>query len=324
MATPSDPRSPHPADVGTDWLLRPDGRPLFIFAHQDDETVMTGIIRRIVEDDARGHFIWWTNGDGLAPGTEHTPEAYGEIRVAEATEALRRLGASEARKTDLWTSEIENYRRLTHLDAGPAPADAALEYFRREARRVEAAIRDADPDRVFLLAWQGGHPEHDLTHIMTTRAVRKLRAETGRPIPIVGCPAYEYVIACALRFKPWYAGDVRHITLDDEEQAAKRHVFEAYPSQRALFDKFETVVRWLGRLSRLRGRPLSVEEYLGTEQFGVVDPDLDYTRSTHRLEPLNYMLDDFEGIPIRFDRMVQRVAEDLLVHSEGRPASASH
>ena len=306
------PRSPRPEDVPTDWLLSPDGRPLFVFAHQDDEAVLAGIIRRIVEDDARGRFVWWTNGDGLAPGSGMTPEAYGAMRVAEATRALACLGASAARKTDLWSSEIENYRRLTHVALGGALAAEAQAYFHAEALRVEAAVRAADPDRVFVLAWQGGHPEHDLVHVMTARAVRRLRRETGRPIPIVQCPAYEYVIACALRFKPWFGGDVRRVTLSVEERAAKRAVFDTYPSQQALFQKFRAVLRVVGALSALRGRPLTVEDYLGEEQLGVVDPALDYTRSTHRLERLNYVLDDFEGTPIRFDTMVRPVAAALL------------
>lgn len=308
-----DPRSPAPTDVPTDWILRPDGRPLFVFAHQDDETTMAGIIARIVEDDARGTFLWWTNGDGLAPGTGMTPEAYGRMRVEEATRALAALGAGPDRKVDLWTSEIENYRRFTHVALGGGPARAALDYFTAEARRVEAAIRAADPDRVFLLAWQGGHPEHDLVHLMTVRAVRRLRAETGRPIPIVQCPAYEYVIACALRFKPWYRGDVRRVALTEGQLARKRAVLEAYPSQQDLFRKFEAVIAAVGWLGALRGQRLSPEAYMATEQLGVVDPDLDYRVSTHRVEALNYMLDDFEGIPIRFDRMIRPLAEHLLL-----------
>ena|GEM_PF-292935 len=315
-----DPATPRPEDVSTPWILRPEGRPLFIYAHQDDESVMAGIIQRIVQNDARGHFIWWTNGDGLAPGTGMTPEAYGRVRINEATEALACLGAGPHRKTDLETSEIENYRRFTHVAQGGGPREAALEYFRHEARRVEAAIREVDPDRVFLLAWQGGHPEHDLTHIMTVRAVRRLRAQTGRAIPIIQCPAYEYVIACALRFKPWFGGDVRTIDLSAAEMQCKREVLEAYPSQQDLFRKFEAVVRVVGGLGVLRGRPLKVEDYLAKEQFGVVPPDLDYTRSTHRLESFNYMLDDFEGIPVRFDTMVRRIAEDLLNADRGRRA----
>lgn len=283
---------------------------------------MAGIIQRVAGENARGHFVWWTNGDGLAPGTGMTPEAYGRVRMDEATAALAELGISQARKTDLATSEIENYRRLTHIAQGGGPRSIALEYFRHEARRVEQAVREADPDRVFLLAWQGGHPEHDLTHIMTARAVHRLRAESGRPIPIIQVPAYEYVIACALRFKPWFRGDARHLELTEAERARKRAVFEAYPSQRALFERFETVLRVVGGLSALTGRPLRVDDYLAREQFGVVDPELDYTLSTHRWEALNYVLDDFEGIPVRFDTMIQPIAKDLLGATLGRHQDA--
>lgn len=305
--TPHDP-SPHA--VSSEWILARRGQPAFVFAHQDDETVLAGIIRRIVGDDERGAFIWWTNGDGLAPQAKVPPARYAELRIAEATEALRRLGASPGRKTDLASSEIENYRRFTEIDG--KGRGAALDYFCREAERVEAALRAADPDRVFVLAWQGGHPEHDVTHLMTVRAVRRLRRETGRPIPLVQVPAYEYVIACPLRFKPWFRGDVRRIELTPEERSAKRHVFEAYPSQQGLFAKFERVIETAGKISALRGKPFDAERYLAVEQFGVVDPALDYRRSTHRLEVLNYIGDDFEGTPIRFDRMIRPVAEALL------------
>jgi LmbE family N-acetylglucosaminyl deacetylase len=307
-----DPLRPTPDAVDTEWILRRGGRPLFVFAHQDDETVLAGIIRRIIGEDERGSFVWWTNGDGLAPGSGMSPAAYARVRIAEAEEALRRLGGSAKRKVDLESSEIENYRRLTHVAEKGRNRDRAFDYFMIEADKVERAVRDADPDRVFLLAWQGGHPEHDLTHLMTVRAVRKLRRETGRVIPVVQIPAYEYVIACAMRFKPWFVGDRRRIVLEPAEQEAKRNVFEAYPSQSALFNKFRSVLTGLGWVSALRGKHFTAEQYLGVEEMGVVDPDLDYARSTHRLDRMNYMFDDFEGTPIRFSTMLRPIAELLL------------
>jgi LmbE family N-acetylglucosaminyl deacetylase len=309
---PVAPLLPTPAAVSTEWLLRPAGSPVFIFAHQDDETVLAGLIQRVLGDDARGTFLWWTNGDGLAPGSGHTPTEYAKLRIAESAEALRRLGGSERRKVDLESSEIENYRRMTHVAMGGRLRDEAMRYFAAEAERVERALRAAEPDRVFLLAWQGGHPEHDLVHLMTRRAIEKLRRETGRPIPIVHCPAYEYVIACAMRFKPWFSGDVRHIMLTPDELARKRNVIDAYPSQRDLIEKFRRVLTIVGWAGVLRGGRVTVEQYLSREVFGVVDPALDYTRSTHRLDRMNYMLDDFEGIPIRFSTMIRPIAELLL------------
>ncbi len=306
------PEDPRPESVPTDFIASASGSPAFVFAHQDDETVMAGLIRRIVQDDARGTFIWWTNGDGLAPGLGVDPRKYARIRIDEATEALARLGASKKRKIDLESSEIENYRRFTEVAKGGAVREQALQYFAVESVRIEKCLREADPDRVFVLAWQGGHPEHDLVHLMVTRAVRKLRKETGRAIPIIQAPAYEYTIACALRFKPWYKGDVREIELDPEEFAKKREVFEAYQSQAELFRKFQKVLGVFGALSLVRGKKISEESYLSKEQFGVVEPALDFSRSTHRFEFFNYMGDDFEGTPIRFDRMIRPLAEAIL------------
>ena len=307
-----EPASASPAAVADRWVTRAGGRPLFVFAHQDDEAVLAGLICRIIGRDERGTFVWWTNGDGLAPAARMAPDVYARIRIAESAEALRRLGASEDRKVDLASSEIDNYRRLSHVAAGGARRSRAIEYFESEARRVEQAVRQAEPDRVFVLAWQGGHPEHDLVHVMTARALRRLRRETGRPIPLIHCPAYEYVIACALRFKPHYRGDRRCISLSPAELEQKRHVFDAYPSQQQLLERFRRVITVAGLLSGLRGRLFTVDDYLSKEEYGVVDPRLDYRRSTHRLEVLNYMLDDFEGIPIRFSTMVRPVVEALL------------
>jgi hypothetical protein len=72
------------------------------------------------------------------------------------------------------------------------------------------------------------------------------------------------------------------------------------------------VIRILGAASIVRGRRTSVENYLSKEEFGIVDPDLDYMQSTHRLDRMNYMFDDFEGTPIRFSTMLRPVAEALL------------
>jgi LmbE family N-acetylglucosaminyl deacetylase len=312
MPHTAPPLDASPASVSSEWLLGRHGRPLFVFAHQDDESVCAGLIHRVCGDDGRGAFVWWTNGDGLAPLAKMDPTAYGVLRQAESADALARLGISPARKVDLECSEIENYRRFTHVARGGALADQALAHFRREAERVEQAVRRADPDRVFVLAWQGGHPEHDLCHVMVARALRKLRRETGRPLPLVQVPAYEYVILNPMRFKPWYAGDRRRLRLTADEMAAKERLLAAYPTQADLIGQFRRVLSALGVVSALRLMPFTARGFLAEEELGVVEPGLDYTRSTHRVEALNYINDDFEGEPIRFDTMIAPIAADIL------------
>jgi len=313
MSTPAQPpRDPRPASCSDAWLLGRHGRPLFVFAHQDDESVCAGLIHRVCGDDARGAFVWWTNGDGLAPTAKMDPRAYGTLRMAESADALGCLGISASRKTDLECSEIENYRRFTHVAHGGTQRAEALAHFRREAERVEQAVRSSDPDRVFVLAYQGGHPEHDLCHVMVARAVRRLRRETGRPIPLVQVPAYEYVVLNPMRFKPWFRGDRRRLHLTPAEFAAKESLLGAYPTQSEIIREFQMVLSALGAVSALRLKPFSAREFLADEEFGVVEPDHDYTRSTHRLERLNYVNDDFEGEPIRFDTMIAPIAAAIL------------
>jgi LmbE family N-acetylglucosaminyl deacetylase len=313
MSTPpTAPTDPRPTSVSTEWLVGRHGRPLFVFAHQDDESVCAGLIHRVCGDDGRGTFLWWTNGDGLAPWAKMDPAAYGALRMAESAEALRCLGISASRKVDLECSEILNYRLFTHVARGGTQRAEALAHFRREADRVEQAVRAADPDRVFVLAYQGGHPEHDLSHVMTARAVRRLRAETGRPIPLVQVPAYEYIVLNPMRFKPWFKGDRRRLRLTPDELQAKLRLMGAYPTQGELIKQFRAVISTIGLVSALRLKPFTAQRFLADEELGVVEPDHDYTRSTHRFERLNYVNDDFEGEPIRFDAMIAPVAAAIL------------
>lgn len=303
----SAPRSAMPAAVNSDWLLSRQGRPMFIFAHQDDETVMAGIIQRIAGDNKRGSFLWWTNGDGPAPAQHLSPLAYGQTRQTEATAALKCLGISKRRKFDLGCSEIEIYRQLTCVRHGGMAGQHALEFFGDQAVQIETQIRKFKPDRVFVLAFQGGHPEHDLLHAMVALALQRLRAKTGQALPLIQSPAYELSLLVALRFRPWFRGDRRFIQLSEKELAGKMASLRAHQSQTHVMLKFQTILGMWEKISGWRGRKLTLENYLAHEEFGVVDPNLDYAQSPQKFDRLNYMFDDFEKIPIRFSTMVRPV-----------------
>ena len=138
----ADPRSPYPEDVSSQWILQRSGKPMFVFAHQDDETAMAGVIQRVAGDDQRGRFVWWTNGDGPASALGADLDEYAKTRMAETARALSRLGLSQERKTELCTSEVSIYKYMIDMNAGKQAADRALLFFTREAERIRGIIQE--------------------------------------------------------------------------------------------------------------------------------------------------------------------------------------
>ncbi|MBM4371835.1 MAG: hypothetical protein FJ098_09285, partial [Deltaproteobacteria bacterium] len=73
----------------------------------------------------------------------------------------------------------------------------------------------------------------------------------------------------------------------------------------------ERVIGGLGRVAALAGRGFTLEDFLRTEQFGPVDRDLDYGRSTHVLEAANYIRERHKGVKVRFDRHIREIALEM-------------
>jgi LmbE family N-acetylglucosaminyl deacetylase len=178
------------------------------------------------------------------------------------------------------------------------------------ADEVERIAREAAPDVLWTLAYQGGHPEHDLMHLYAARFHRRLARETGRPLPFFELPAYELGIV-PLRFKPWRRAPVHEVRLADAEFARKRAMFDAYPTQWRILRDFERLIRVYGVLSTLRLRPFSFADFGKREEFAPVPPDRDWTRSSHLHPKLDYPGDDYRGTPIRFEKTLAPIARAL-------------
>ena len=120
---------------------------LFLFAHQDDEV---GIAPRIVREVAAGnivHCAYLTNG-----------EAKGVSAATRCAESSRVLGALGAGKIDI--AFIGNEVGIP--DGGLAENLGAV------LEAVIGWIRSwkAPPCRLYFLAWEGGHHDHDAVHIL--------------------------------------------------------------------------------------------------------------------------------------------------------------
>lgn len=280
--------------------------PLFLMPHQDDELTYAGLMQRL---GPKTRIIWFTNGDGLFFEMKVTPEEYGRIRMTEGVSAVGAIGVEEKNTGCLAFSEVEIYRRMSYLQKNPDSIKAHRDFWDKIRSGVRDALFDARPDAVFTAAWQGGHPEHDLTHYFTRLAVDDYERETGRPLPFFHLPAYEYTVLIAFRFHPLYKGRRLKFTLTPEEMAGKNRMVPHYRSQAEMMVKFRKYLDRIGLVGGLLGFAGSADEYLGVEHFGPVPPDMDYAKGTHLFDKANYMFEDFEGIPITFKNCIRPIVE---------------
>jgi len=280
-------------------------RPLAVIAHQDDEVSFAGVLSRAAD---RMRIVWVTNGDGLYFQTQLPPKDYGAIRKAEALNSAAALGVAAARTECLDYSEVEIYRRLSYITQDAATTARLQPFFADIVRDVRERIFAYRPEVVFTCGFQGGNPEHDLTHYFTRLALDEYRRDTGREVPLIQVPMYEYVILISQRFNPFYRGLRWKYRLSEAELAVKLKVIDSYPSQIPLFNDFRKLGKWLGPIGYLtRGHKLTIEEYLSEEAFGPMDPAWSYLRNPHTFDRANYIFDHFAGIPVSFDKSVRPI-----------------
>jgi len=280
-------------------------RPLTVVAHQDDECTFSGVLSRCAD---RMGILWVTNGDGLYFLTDLSPYPYGRIRMAEAIDSAAAVGIPAERTACLDFSEVEIYRRMMYVTLNHRSATWLKPFFQTIYDRIREYVFDYKPQAVFTCAYQGGNPEHDLTHYFTRLAVDDYERDSGQVVPFLHVPMYEYTVLVALRFNPFYRGLRWRYHLNDLEKANKMRQFEAYPSQLALFEKFRTIVKGVGFLGLFtRGKPLTAEEYLSVEEWGPVPEDWDYLANPHKLAAANYIGDHFNRVPVSFAKSVRPI-----------------
>lgn len=125
---------------------------LFVLAHQDDECIMS---TRIAREIASGHAVtcaYLTDGGGKG-----VPAA---VRDEESRAVLSELGIPPAQQRFIGSDErIPDMALVLHLDR----AWCALERLAR-----------ADPvTRIYCLAYEGGHQDHDAAHVLALLLARR-------------------------------------------------------------------------------------------------------------------------------------------------------
>jgi LmbE family N-acetylglucosaminyl deacetylase len=280
-------------------------RPLAVLAHQDDEVTFSGVLQR---GAGRMHILWTTNGDGLYFEAGVAPHQYGPLRMKEALKSAAAIGIPPKHTACLAYSEVDIYRRLMYVTQNPEATTWLKPYFQQIIDDIRAYLFQYRPQCVFTCAYQGGNPEHDLTHYFTRLALDDYEHETGEVVPLLHVPMYEYTVLVALRFNPFYRGLRWRYQLSEKEMECKRKHYEAYPSQMDMFSKFENVLGAIGKLGVLtRGKALTAEEYLSIEEFGPVPEDWDYLVNPHAFDKANYIGDHFAWVPVSFDKSVRPI-----------------
>lgn len=121
---------------------------LILLAHHDDECFVSVRIRR--EVDAGNRVLVAFTTCGSAYGTSR------DVREAESFRALGRLGIP--------MTDVLLLGRELDVEDGRAGAGcgAILTRCREIARQVAIG-------RIVTVAWEGGHPDHDITHLVARR-----------------------------------------------------------------------------------------------------------------------------------------------------------
>jgi len=286
-----------PLETSLTQTLESCKRPLLFLAHQDDELGCTGILQRLKD---RIRVVFMTNGDGLAPAVDEDPVRYSGMRNEEAVQSLKAAGIAEEQIRFLGFSEIEIYRNMAKLKQAPLRLSEVIAFFEPIRRSIAEAVYEVRPDAVFTVAYQGGHPEHDLVHYFAALALRSLEQDVETRIPLYHFPEYELTILLPMRFRPWYPGEKQWVELTEEEADTKFRMTDCYVSQRSLVKSFRRVVGLLTLPQRILAKEDPVDRFFSREQICRVTADFDYRQPPYRLDFLNYMFDDFQGVPISF------------------------
>jgi LmbE family N-acetylglucosaminyl deacetylase len=120
---------------------------LFLFAHPDDDVLICGTMKMLIDEGAEVHGAWLGSGDFL--GQEQT-------RRAERSRAAKIMGLKEPRMHVLGVPDMHI---VTDLE--------------QAAVKVTALFARLKPDIVFVPAYEGGHPHHDAVNFLAYEASRR-------------------------------------------------------------------------------------------------------------------------------------------------------
>ena len=204
---------------------------VIVLAHQDDDIAFAPLIRRLKVSGAPLAVAYLTDGSG--------GRASSAVRDAETRRALTTLGVAPAEilfvGSPLGIPDSALFRAL----------DVAYD-------SLEAALAPVQPiGDIYTLAWEGGHIDHDATHLVTAA----LALAHGRLDRAWQVPFYR----TADRGPPWFSlfaplpanGAVTEIPLDRDEALLRATLMRHYPSQWRVLSGLAPGLVWHGATARV-------------------------------------------------------------------------
>lgn len=184
-------------------------RVLFVFAHQDDEIAAAARILEEIRAGANVCCVYLTDGEAFGSAAS--------LRDAESSRVLQRLGVSS-----------ENIHFMGSHNQ--IPDGALVEHLDRALDGLRLCLDGIAIDEIFCLAYEGGHQDHDASHLVAL-AFASIRGLMDRcwAMPVyrgLGLPGPLFRV-----FSPLHSARiVRKVAIGDSLRVLS--LFTAYPSQR--------------------------------------------------------------------------------------------
>lgn len=143
-------------------------RLLVVAPHQDDEAIMAGgLMARLAGRGAEIRVIMVTDGVTVRPGGDEARQnERRQTRYGETVAALASLGVGPGKITFLGIPAEDGLR-------DPVRVRQAIE-------AVAGAMMELRPDAVIAPAFEAGHPDHDATNYVVSRAARQAGVSADR------------------------------------------------------------------------------------------------------------------------------------------------
>lgn len=186
--------------------LSPNAKYVFLFAHPDDDVLIAGAMRLLLDKGAEVHAAWVTSGDYFGKGKR---------REAELVKATTILGLPESHRHLLRVPDLELLSLLSVA-----------------ANRVADLLAGINPDVIFVTAFEGGHPDHDAANFLAYEGCRRAGIRPSMfEFPLYnGTGPWNHWWWRINGFPPG-GPDVLYIPLDENAIRCKYRMMRAYSSQ---------------------------------------------------------------------------------------------
>lgn len=216
---------------------------LFMFAHPDDEVLISGTMKQLIDQGAEVEAAWVTCG-----------EYFGNIgtRLRELARVTALLGLKE------------NSIHLLRL-----PDLGLVSMLNQAADKVAEMLNSVRPDAIFANAYEGGHPDHDAVNFLAYEASYRANLKPKLyEFPLYNATGSILYFRWRLNAFPDDGIPVLHNPLNQSEIDCKLRTIRTYVSQ------------WMymapARLAVSRSRLASVGE-----PYRICPPDRDHTKRPH-------------------------------------------